>query len=440
MKHVLHKISLLVTAAMLTLSSFAQKFEYEGINYILDHENKTAAVTYQGTNPEDNNYKGEIELPTKFIYNDVYYRVTSIGEKAFYGCDSIVYINIGGLITEICSEAFGNSGMSSLIIPEDVTTIAEDAFKGSNISLFILGTYDDYSFLNSVSTTTPVFAYEETLEAIKEAWPGEPKNIETPFYLEELSTMTTIQFRLRKAEYYSLPNGPYLEFSSVIMSAQGFGISPDPETGIYSCDGLAPGGTRDFVVNYNIDGMDFGRQYLLKTTMPLIECKDVDYTATTFTATVVAQEEQTYIATEIGVSINGTKYKTDENGKVVVNNLVENTEYTVKPYAVYKGKNYNGKEFTFTTSTTGIAGVTAGSEPVVTLNNKSADGYLEVSVSCEGDAAYSIINITGQKEKDGTIMGENKPNNISTADFSSGIYLINVNGKNVNKTMKFVIK
>ena len=444
MKHFLHKISLFATAALMTVASYAQSFEYEGLNYILDHENATASVTYQGTDPEENNYKGEIEIPVRFKYEGKYYYVTSIGEKAFYGCDSIVYLNIGGLITEIGSEAFGNCGMSSLIIPEndEVMTIAEDAFKGSNISLFLVGTmYDNYSFFNSVNVNTPVFAPEDLLPEIMEAWDGEPKSIETPFYLEELSTMTTIQFRLLKTEYYSLPNAPSFEFSSVIMSAQGFGISPDPETGIYSCDGLAPGGTRDFVVNYNIDGSDYGKMYLLKTTMPVIECKDIEKTSTSFTATVVAQEEQTYIPTETGVYVNGAKYLADENGKVEVSNLTENTEYTVKPYAVYKGKSYNGKEFKITTnSSTGIAGVTAGSEPVVTLNNKTGNGYLEVFVNCEGEAAYSIVNITGQKEKEGTIMGENKANSISTADFSSGIYLINVNGKNVNKTMKFVIK
>ena len=86
MKHFLHKISLFTTAAMLSLASFAQNVEYKGINYILDEESKTAAVTYQGTNPEENNYKGEITLPTKFKYNDVYYRVTSIGETAFGSC------------------------------------------------------------------------------------------------------------------------------------------------------------------------------------------------------------------------------------------------------------------------------------------------------------------------------------------------------------------
>ena len=87
-----------------------------------------------------------------------------------------------------------------------------------------------------------------------------------------------------------------------------------------------------------------------------------------------------------------------------------------------------------------MTGVVAGSEPSVTFKNEARSGYLEIFVSCEGEATYSVINITGQKEKEGVLMGENKANSISTAELSSGIYLINVNGKNINKTMKFVVK
>ena len=440
MKHVLHKISLFATAAMLSFASYAQNIEYEGINYILDHESKTATVTYQGSNPEDNNYKGEIDLPAKFKYDGTYYKVTSIGEKAFYGCDSIVYINIGGLIAEIGSEAFGNNSMSSLIIPEDVATIAEDAFKGSNISLFLLGTFDDYSFLNNVSTSNPVFVLESSMPEVKEVWQGEVKNLETPFYLEELSTMTTIEFRLHMTEYYSLPNSVPFEFSSVITQALGTGIVPDPETGIYKSDGLAPGASRDFVINYNVDGEDYSVMLWLSSSLPSIECSDIEKTATTFSATVTAQEEKSYIPTEKGVAINNKKYPADENGKVEIDNLTEETEYTVKPYAVYKNKTYYGDEFTFTTnSSTGIHSAVAGGEPKVTLKNKTRNGYLEIAINCEGEATYSIINITGQKEKDGVIMGDNKPNNINTSELSSGIYLIKVNGNKINKTLKFVI-
>ena len=439
MKQLLHRISLFTTAAMLALASYAQNVEYKGINYILDEGSKTASVTYQGTNPEENNYKGEITLPTKFKYNDVYYKVTSIGEKAFYGCDSIDFVNIGGLIETIGSQAFGNSGMSSLIIPEDVKTIAEDAFKGSNISLFLLGTFDNYSFLNNVSASTGVFAPEASLQTIMDAWPGLAKSIETPYYMEVLSSMTTIAFRLHKTEYYSLPNAAPFEFSSVIT--QGVEIFADPETGIYSRTNLAPGTSLQFVINYSVNYEDCNDILTLKSTQPGIECTEPATTATTFTATIIAQEEETYIATEKGIAIDNNKYKADENGKVEISGLSEETEYTAKPYAIYKGKTYYGEEFTFTTgSSTGIANTTAGSESKVTLVNNTRNGSLEISVNCEGEATYSIINITGQKETEGILAGENKPNSISTGELSSGIYLINVSSNKLNKTLKFVIK
>ena len=50
-----------------------------------------------------------------------------------------------------------------------------------------------------------------------------------------------------------------------------------------------------------------------------------------------------------------------------------------------------------------------------------------------------FINVTGQKEKEGVISGENKLNTINTSELSSGVYLINVNGNKINKTC-FVLR
>lgn len=439
MKHFLRKISLFTTTTILALSSYAQSFEYEGIYYILDKENTTATVTYQGNNPEDNNYKGEIVLPIAVPCDDDYYIVTSIGEKAFYGCEGLEYVKISELVETIGVQAFGDNKMSSLIIPENVTSIAEDAFKGSNISLFMLGAFDDYSFLKNVSAGTSVFAPEAALQTIMDAWPGKPKSIEEQFYVEDLSTMTTIAFRLHKTEYYSLPNSLPFEFSSVIT--QGVEIFPDPETGVYSWGSLSPDASLQFVINYNVNDEDLSQIVTLKAAMPAITCVDKVTTATSFAATLVASEEKSYIPTEKGIVVGGTMYKADESGKVEINDLAEETEYTAKPYAVYKNKTYYGSEFTFTTkNSTGIANAVAGNESAIALNNQSRNGYIEISVGCEGEVAYSIINVTGQKEKEGVISGENKLNTINTSELSSGVYLINVNGNKINKTMKIIIK
>ena len=442
MKHFLHKITLLTASAMLALSTFATSIEYKGINYIIDEATSTAKVTYFATSDntpnETKKYSGEIDIPTKFKYNDVYYRVTSIGEKAFYGCENIAYINISGLITEIGSQAFGNNKMTDLIIPDNVTKIAEDAFKGSNINLFIKGSFEDYSFLKEVSTKASVFAPQATLQNIMTVWTGEPKNIEQHYYLEDASTLTSSGFRLVKTEYYSLPNAEMFEFSSVIT--HGVEIFADEETGIYSWTGLNPGDVCEFVINYNIDGEDLANIIKHKAKTPEIICENGIATTSSYTATITSQEEGDYIATEKGLIIANTKYKADDNGKVEITGLTENQEYTAKPYAVYKGKTYYGTEFTFTANnSTGIANV-AASEAKVVLNNASAQGYIEVTVSCEGDASYSIINITGQKEKEGTLDGDNKTNNIATDELSAGIYLLNISGEKVNKTLKFIIR
>ena len=227
------------------------------------------------------------------------------------------------------------------------------------------------------------------------------------------------------------------ELSSIIT--HGVEIFAD-ENGVYYWKNLSPGYICEFVINYNIDGEDLAEIVRLKVPGPKAYCDDIKIGTTTFSAIISADEDDTYIATEKGIVIDGTSYKADETGKVTISNLTEDKEYTAKPYAVYNNKTYYGEEFTFTTkNSTGIAATTE-SEAKVTLNNASGEGYIEIAISSENDATYSIINITGQKEKEGAIMGETKANNISTADFSSGIYLINVNGKNVNKTMKFVIK
>ena len=440
MRKFLHKLTLSFAAALLAISASAVKFEYKGIFYNLDEATKTASVTYTGETPEDNTYSGEISITTKFKYEGEYYRVTSIGEKAFYGCDGIVYVNIGGLVTSIGSQAFANNSMDALIIPATVENIAEDAFSGSTINIFTPEALQSYSFLTGVSTSAQVFVPQSVLALVKEHWTGTAKNIEPHYYLEDLSTTTEARLRLHKTEYYSLPNAEPFEFSSVIT--HGVEIFPNEE-GIYSWSGMKLGEKCEFVINYSLDYEDIGYIEVL-TTKPSLTCEDATVNDEgVFTANIIAEKNATYSPTEIGIYISlageGTYYAADADGKVTVTGLESNTEYTAKAYGVYQGKRYSGNEFTFTVkSSTGIASTEA--EAKVTLNNQTKNGYIEVAVSSTDEASYFIVNITGQKEKEGTLEGDNKPNTIATGDLASGIYLLNVNGKGINKTSKFVIK
>ncbi len=116
-----------VLAAILPQKASAHDFEVDGIYYnIVDGG---AEVTYQGSDYSSAFYEGEITIPSKVKFNGISYPVTSIGEKAFYGCSSLASVTISEGVTSIGAYAFeGCSRLSSVTIPEGVTSIGRSAF------------------------------------------------------------------------------------------------------------------------------------------------------------------------------------------------------------------------------------------------------------------------------------------------------------------------
>ena len=111
----------------------AHDFEIDGIYYyIINSKTKTVMVTYRSESPEyyNNEYSGAVNIPELVNYNGNTYKVTDIGEYAFYGCRSLTSITIPNSVTDIRSSAFYSCGsLTSITIPNSVTYIGSGAFS-----------------------------------------------------------------------------------------------------------------------------------------------------------------------------------------------------------------------------------------------------------------------------------------------------------------------
>ena len=117
-------------AMLMPLSASAHNFEVDGIFYnITSSTELTVEVTYRGNsyNSYNNEYKGTVTIPSTVIYNEVEYRVTSIGDWTFWNC-SLTAISIPESVTNIADAAFYYCHLPAITIPESVTNIGYRAF------------------------------------------------------------------------------------------------------------------------------------------------------------------------------------------------------------------------------------------------------------------------------------------------------------------------
>ena len=123
-----------LTSITLLLSFFTAKAYdyYLGGLYYNKTSDTTVTVTFNDEKgPEYNieRLQGSIIIPSTICPYGVPYRVTSIGEYAFYSCINITSIYIPNGVTSIGSEAFLDCHkLSSITLPESLTTIDDAAF------------------------------------------------------------------------------------------------------------------------------------------------------------------------------------------------------------------------------------------------------------------------------------------------------------------------
>lgn len=117
----------------LSISAFGNGVEIEGIYYLLDSENHTATVTYPNeTVPSWPNtpstYTGTIIIPESVVADNQTYTVTTIGAKAFLGTH-LTSISLPNTITSIEADAFlDHRGITTLELP-NLQTIGNQAFR-----------------------------------------------------------------------------------------------------------------------------------------------------------------------------------------------------------------------------------------------------------------------------------------------------------------------
>ena len=133
------KILLLLLGSLLSLPAMARDFSYtyEGqtLTYtVIDEKAKTcetkAGNNTSGTWMPGNDVSGSLIIPEKVNDGNSDYTVTSIGKDAFYKCN-LTSVEIPNSVTSINDYAFANcSSMTSFVIPNSVTRIAGKAFSG----------------------------------------------------------------------------------------------------------------------------------------------------------------------------------------------------------------------------------------------------------------------------------------------------------------------
>ncbi len=128
-----------------TFPTLAYDFVVDGIYYKILSED-AVEVTNSG---EYNCYSGDVIIPDNVTYNAITYRVTTIGEYAFYDCSNLLSIKIGSSIKTIgiAYDTYSFFGCNNL---EYIEVDKENHYFHSTNNCLIRDTlYFDYGFITS---------------------------------------------------------------------------------------------------------------------------------------------------------------------------------------------------------------------------------------------------------------------------------------------------
>jgi BspA type Leucine rich repeat region (6 copies)/Concanavalin A-like lectin/glucanases superfamily/Secretion system C-terminal sorting domain/Ig-like domain CHU_C associated len=158
-----------IFALLFSISSFAQTFSFEGLNYNVTGLttvevglNLTASgdftiprtvtngdngISYTVTSISNDAFSGCFNLTTVFIHDSV----VKIGDYAFYNCTSLVNVSIPNSVKDIGNYTFASCiGLTFVTIPNSVTEIGVSAFENCT-SLTSVTIYDGLTEITALS-------------------------------------------------------------------------------------------------------------------------------------------------------------------------------------------------------------------------------------------------------------------------------------------------
>lgn len=128
--------------------------------------------------PYQDNYKGNVIIPSSVTYNGLNYAVTGIDERSFYDCPSLTSVHIPNTVTEIGNETFKwCSGLSSVEIYGSVNKFGSEMFVGCTKLESFFGDYAsegnrllvvDDEIIASATCGLESYAIPDGIKAIRE--------------------------------------------------------------------------------------------------------------------------------------------------------------------------------------------------------------------------------------------------------------------------------
>lgn len=207
----LKNIILLAIVAIIDISSIAQTtIAVNGVYYHLNPDG-TAKVTYKpGERDSGGSYSGDVIILPSVSNNGKTYKVTAIGEYAFYLCENLRNVNIPNRITSIEADAFAKSNIRNLTIPESVDQIGKYAFfncKGlveiiipEGVKIIEGGTFKNCKYLQKI-----IIPQSVTIIDYQAFWGCESlSNVVIPDEVDSIGEWAF--FRCRNIERITLPN------------------------------------------------------------------------------------------------------------------------------------------------------------------------------------------------------------------------------------------